>query len=127
MMRRHQWLWVAGRVAAICGFVLVSGTSMVWADGGRRWVCKAEGVYRTCEPTRAWRVCQEHRLAGVGIARDRTSACIEAEQTCSDNLLRALILDRREGGATIKSRCAMTTCEIDAAGEPASPKFSQQF
>jgi hypothetical protein len=112
---------------AMCALSVVSvrEPSLARAEGAAKWLCKAEAVYSTCSPTRAWRVCREHRLEGLGLGADKTSACMEAEQACSDNLIRTMIVENRQGIASIKSRCAMTTCELDSIAKPTSRMLSK--
>jgi len=127
MKQRSRWscIMVLLMVMSVLSVVKVREPSIALAEGAPKWLCKAEAVYSTCSPTRAWRVCQEHRLEGLGLGADKTSACMEAEQACSDNLIRTLIAENRQGIASIKSRCAMTTCELDSIGQPASRMLSK--
>lgn len=111
----------------ILSISMVGGRSAVWAEDMSVWLCKAEGTYMTCSASRSWRPCQDRRLEGIGVASDRTTACMEAERSCTDNLLRTLMLENQQGNASIKSRCAATACELDSIGEPVPRLMSHGY
>ncbi len=116
MRQRLRWPLAMALLAAIGtnSAMSLGDTSVARAEGIPVWFCRAEGTYTTCPASRAWRPCQERRLEGTGVAWDRTSACMEAEQACTESLLRSLTLENSQGNANIKSRCTMTGCEIES-------------
>lgn len=122
----NPWIEMILVLIGALGFVGFDHSPVAWAEGGQ-WLCRAEGVYSSCSSTRTWRACQEHRLEGLGMAADKTSACMEAEQVCSEHLIRALILENRAGHAKIKSRCAMRECELRSHPEGSLRLLSKGF
>ena len=116
MRQRLRWSLAMALLVAVSTISAMSlgDKSVVRAEGIPVWFCRAEGTYTTCPASRAWRPCQERRLEGKGAAWDRTSACMDAERSCTESLLRALMLESKQGNANVKSRCAITHCEIDS-------------
>lgn len=86
--------------------------SLLAAVEGHDWSCTAEGVFVSCSDTRSWVPCQDFRSRGTANAADRLDAVIKAEEECSDDMIRRMILANRSGKSSVKERCAMTVCEL---------------
>ena len=102
-------------VAAVMGAILlicVAQRAAANQEDSQLWMCKAEGVYTTCTTTRSLKPCQDYRTEGTGLAEDKVVASIQAEGTCSDQLLRMVSLESVNGRASIKSPCSRVTCEL---------------
>ncbi len=92
--------------------MLLSLSTTAPAMEKREWVCKSKGVYVACTSARSWTPCQEFLVEGIGVAEDKLRAGLEAEEACFDDMKRMLIIQKKTGNASIKSRCGMTTCEL---------------
>lgn len=102
--------WMLVLLVLCC--MLTSALCEAIAGGQKEWVCKAEGTYVRCDNSRSWVPCQEFRSRGMGIAKDRLEAVIEAESSCTDNMIELMVIQGQNGRSSIKMPCSMTTCEI---------------
>lgn len=102
------------------GIITVIGMALVFftlgaqsspADAQKEWVCKADGIYSNCQSSRSLRQCEDYRASGTGVAEDRLEASMQAEETCSDNLIRTVVAENRNGRLYIKVRCSTVECE----------------
>lgn len=76
-----------------------------------QWVCRAEGTYSSCPGTRSFRPCEERRAEGLGTSVNKRAAGVEAEQSCTEEMMRMLVFENRTGIASIKSPCVIGMCD----------------
>ena len=114
---RSSYLVVAGTLGLLCSFGGIH-TANALQENTQFWTCKAEGVYTTCATTRSLKPCNDFRAEGVGVAEDKIVASIQAEGTCSDQLMRMVSLETAKGRATVKTPCARVMCELKKDSQP---------